>query len=159
QRADDPLGHAVLLTERASDGDRELSHLERARVGPVEGGQILRIDLKDSDVIFGTGADDARVVLLRLVTQDDLQLARIFYHVVIGDDVPIRADDEPGPDAVLLLLDDVWHGNRGLDLDDGLSSLRSDTDDGRFLGQVVGDGWQRRHHDGARGRPLDQPRR
>src|SRR6267378_1631848 len=107
QRTDDTFGHTVLLAKRAPDGDRELSHLERARVGPVEGGQVLRIDLEDRHVIFRTGPDNTGVVLLRLVAQDDLQLARIFDHMVVGDDVTIRSDDEPGPDAVLIRRDDI----------------------------------------------------
>ena len=160
QRADDTLGDAVLLAERAANRDRQLPDLQRAGVSKAQRGQALRIDLQHRDVVVRTRAHHASVVGLRLVAKDDLQLPGVFNHVVVRHDVAVRADDESRADPMLLLLDEqVWRGDGGLDLDHRLAVLVGDADHGRFFGEIVVDRRQRRHHSIPGGRDLDPVRR
>src|SRR5438876_10208414 len=99
ERADDTLRHTVLLAEGASDRDGELPDLERIRVAPAQRRQVLRVDFDDRDVVLRAGADDAGIELLRPVAQDDLELPRVFDHVVVGHDVAVGADDKAGSDS------------------------------------------------------------
>ena len=126
---DDPLRNTILLAQRAADRNRELPDPERARVTPAQGRQVLRIDLEHRDVVIRAGADHAGIVLLGPVTQDDLELPGVFDDMVIGHDVPVRADDEAGADPVLLLLkEQVGRRDGGLDLNHGFPILVGDVD-------------------------------
>src|SRR5438270_9224356 len=162
ERADDALGNAVLLAQRAPDRDGELANLERVRVAPAQRRQFLCVDLDDRDVVLRAGADDAGIEFLRPITQDDLELPGVFDDMVVRHDVAIGADDKTGADSMLLRLEDhVRRRDRGLDFHDRLAILVGDADHRRLFGDVVGDGSQwpdattadsgRRHFDQARG--------
>ena len=157
--ADHALGHAVLLAEGAADGDRELADLQAVRLAPIERRQILRLDLDHRYIVVRAGTDHPRVVGLVLIAQDHLQLLGVLDHVVVGDDVAVRPNDEARADAMLLLLHElVGRRHRGLDLNDGTAGLARHVDHRGLFGEVVVDRPERRHNGITGGCHLDEAR-
>ena len=87
----------------------------------------FRVDLNESDVVAGVGADEARAKT-RLVAERDLNRLRALHDVIVCEDMPGGVDYEPRARALHrngvieeVVLDrarhDVCYGGRGLLID------------------------------------------
>ena len=86
------------------DGEHPAADLERLGVPHLQRGKVLgAFDLDQRQVGLGVAADDLGVEL-PFVGQPDLDLVGVLDHVVVGDDEPVRVDDEARPQAALLEL-------------------------------------------------------
>ena len=106
--ADDSGGDRFLEPERRADGHRPVAHLHALGIGDGDGLQgMVRVDFQDGDVGFAVEADQLGAIFgivaveLHLDVVDGIAfLGRD--HVLVGDDVAVLIDDEPG--AGLLAL-------------------------------------------------------
>jgi acetyltransferase-like isoleucine patch superfamily enzyme len=102
--ADDADGDGVLVAERVADRDDPFTGAQAVGVAHGERGEVVRpVDLEKRDVerlvlaLHGGGE-------LLAVLERHGQLPRAGDDVVIGQDVTVLADEEPGPGAVAALL-------------------------------------------------------
>ena len=96
-----PLGTASrtkFLAEGASHGQDEITHFQLLVGGPVQGRQVISLDLDHGEVRLRIVPHDLGLELT-LVEQGHGHLRRIFDHVVVRHDVPILRDDDTGPRA------------------------------------------------------------
>jgi len=102
--ADDPRRHRLFQSEGTADGHDPVAHLQVIRISQLEGLKVrIPRDLEEGKVGLGVPADDLPVELLS-ARQFHLDLVRSLDHVVVGQDVPVPAHDEPGAHSLLLPL-------------------------------------------------------
>ena len=94
ERTDDAGGQRALQTEGIADGEHLLAHLQRVGIAQVERGQLgARRDLQQRQVVGFVAAQQLRLVA-GLIGQRHFELALIGDHVVVGEDLAVRADQE-----------------------------------------------------------------
>src|SRR5262249_18849092 len=94
--------------DRVTDGEHDIADLQT--IGAPEGRhrERLEIDLENGEVRVRIATHDARI---RHAAVLELHADRVGvgYHVVIGDDVPVRIDDDAGAEAALDALPVARH--------------------------------------------------
>ena len=99
---DDAGGDGLRKLERLADGDHPFPYLRAVGVAHLHCGQgARRIDFDDRDVGVGIDADDFRGTaviggIVRIGGELDKDFVRLVHHVIVGDDVAARIDDEAG---------------------------------------------------------------
>jgi len=102
--ADDTERDGVFQAEGIADGQNPGPDLEIRGVAEFEIGQIgLAVDFQQRQVGFLVAADDFGLDRLFVVAELDLDLVGAVHHVVIGDDVAVRGDDEARAQGTLLM--------------------------------------------------------
>src|SRR3989442_395320 len=100
--AHDPRGdrEGEVLPERIPDREHPLPDADGIGVPELRGGQAVRVDLDDGDVGAGVGSHDARreLPLVEELYRDAIGARN---HVVVGQDVAVRGDDEARARALL----------------------------------------------------------
>jgi hypothetical protein len=82
--------------EGVPDGQDPLADLQSFRVAEMDKRKFFpRLDLDEGDVGLGVGAYHLRLKLLFL-EQDHRDFVGFLYDVVVGEDIPVIGDDEPG---------------------------------------------------------------
>ncbi len=100
---DDARGHGRADSERVAHGQDRVADAQGIGIAPLDGRQlVLRIDLQHRDVVLGVGADQRRGQLLAVVELDG-DLLRVVDDMVVGDDVPVRRNDEAGAERLAAL--------------------------------------------------------
>ena len=87
--------------QRGADGQHPFTQAEGIAVSEGNGGKVIGIHLDDGHVRCGVRAHHGGVVLL-VVVQRHLDFAGTVDHVVVGDDITVRADDDAAATALLL---------------------------------------------------------
>ena len=93
-------GEGEALAERVADGQHPLADAGVVAVAERHRRQALGVDLEHRHVGVGIGAHDLGLEL-PAVEQADRDLLGAFDHVVVGQDVAVGRDDEPGSAALL----------------------------------------------------------
>ena len=75
-----------------------IAHIQAVAVAQRYVRQILGVDLDDCDIIVFIAADILGVIAVAVV-QCDLHGIGVAYHMVVGDDVAVRRQDEAGAGA------------------------------------------------------------
>ncbi len=103
QSADDAAGHGLADTKGVADGQHRVAHLQGLGIAQGDGGQALQVDFEHGQVGFGVGANDlgARTAA---IGEHHLDLVHAIDHMVVGQHVPFRRDDDARADARLRLL-------------------------------------------------------
>jgi cardiolipin synthase A/B len=96
--ADDPRGDGLVEAERVTDRHHRLAHLESIRIAQRHRGEPTAVDLEQGNVGLGIAADETGVPLAQL-GKADRDLVGLANHVVVGDDIAIGGDHEPGAEA------------------------------------------------------------
>ncbi len=92
---DDAAAGAVAQAERVADGKHPVAGLGASlSAHRTNGSACPGIDLQQRQVGGRVGRDDARRQA-RAVAQRDARFQRMRHDVEIGDDVPVRIDEEP----------------------------------------------------------------
>ncbi|OIQ66910.1 hypothetical protein GALL_515190 [mine drainage metagenome] len=102
QRADDALRHRLADAEGVADGQHHVAHPGACVVAEGDDRQLAQLDAQHRQIGVRVASDqDGRC--LAAASQSDFNLVGTFDHVVICEDVAIRADDHPGaqPDSRL----------------------------------------------------------
>src|SRR5262249_1332780 len=109
--ADDSCCHGGLEAERAADRHDELADPQLRRVAKLGEWERLPVALDEGQVGPRVVADDAATDLLAIV-QADADLLRLPNHVVVGEQVALRGEQDAGPGAHLTAPPDaqVHHG-------------------------------------------------
>ena len=100
--ADDAAGDRKreLVAQRVPDGQYPLADALVVAVAQRDRLEILRVDLEHGDIGVGIGAHDFSHELA-FVMQPHRDLVRARHHVVVGEDVAVRGDDEAGAGSLL----------------------------------------------------------
>ena len=101
--ADDAHGNGFAHAERITNGEREIAHLNLRRVADGQRRQVGCVDSKHRDVCFRIRADDARLELA-LVRESDLNFGRAIDHVIVGENIAVRAYDHARAETLLAAL-------------------------------------------------------
>ena len=129
-----------LVGEWAPDRDRELAHLDGARVTDRGRGQARCIDLHDGEVGQRIHAVD-RALELAVVLQRDRQLVASLDHVMVCEDPAGRVEDDAGTDAFRVRERVVRRACHRVNRDDGRTDVCRRGDHG---GRLIGRGRNRR---------------
>ncbi|OPZ94690.1 MAG: hypothetical protein BWY72_02304 [Bacteroidetes bacterium ADurb.Bin416] len=90
---DDAGRHGGGQVHGITHGQDPLAHLEVVGVTESDGWQVFGINLKQGDVGAGVGTNDLGGVFFLVVGRDGNFIGPL-YHVVVGDDVTVRGDDD-----------------------------------------------------------------
>jgi len=94
QSGDDARGHRVReRAERAADGNRQLADLDGARVAERHRHETGGVDFDQRQIVNRINLDN-RARQLAPVIERHSQRGRAGDHVVVGQDEPVRSDDE-----------------------------------------------------------------
>ena len=72
-----------------------IAHVQAVAVAESHVGQIGGLDLDDGNIVVLVAADILGVIAVAII-QRDLHGVRVAYHMVVGDDVAVRRQDEAG---------------------------------------------------------------
>ncbi len=92
--ADESDRETVIEFVRRTDGDRPLPDLDRVAVAESGGGKIFSIDFDDRHVDAIIDADHHRIGELGAVLQQHRDLSASINDMLIGEDVPVLAQDD-----------------------------------------------------------------
>src|SRR5215831_6315567 len=93
QPAHDTLCDGLTDAKRVADREHDISDAGLIRVAESDHREILELDLQYRQVALGVRADQLRSALAAVV-QSDLDLVRRFDHVMVGENVTLRAYDD-----------------------------------------------------------------
>src|ERR1019366_4152510 len=96
-------GHRLADAERVADGESIVADLNIRRIPDHDSGQIGSINLEDGEIDLWIGADHASFVVA-LVGQRHFHVGGAIDHVVVSEDIAIRADDYARAEAALALF-------------------------------------------------------
>ena len=102
QRADHARRHGVLEAVRIADGDGQLAHPQLVGIAEPHRFEVRRINPDDRQVRVRVCADEMRV-RVPAIGQRDFNLVRAVDHVAVGQDEPVRRDDESRAAAASLV--------------------------------------------------------
>ena len=99
--ADDAAGDRELeVAEGAAKGKHGLAGFQLGRVSPDDGGKVGCVHLEHGKIGELVDADDLRVQDAAII-QRHLDLRGAIDHMVVGDDVAVRRDDDAASHAML----------------------------------------------------------
>ncbi len=100
--ADDAERDGVPETERVTDGQDVLADAKPARSAEANRGEVVAaLDLEEGEIELGIATDHVRRELA-VVPEADRDEVGVVHDVLVGDDVALRVDDEPGARALTL---------------------------------------------------------
>src|SRR5262249_36586931 len=99
-RTDDAASHGAAQAKWISDGKHLLPDHQVLRIADLNLGHAFGWNLDYRQVVYLIGADDLCLVSF-FVTGGDLDLARVFDHVEVGQDVSFAVEDESGASTLL----------------------------------------------------------
>ena len=102
-RADDAHRHGLADAERVADREHDVADADLVGVAERQRLQVGAVDLQHRQVARLVGADDLRLEGAA-VGQFDADLLGAVDHVVVGEDVAVRPDDDAGAEAALAPL-------------------------------------------------------
>ena len=110
------------VAERAAESEHRLSRLQLAGISPGNRGKVRGVYLDDGEIGELIYADDLAGKNAAIV-QGDSDLRGAVNNVIVGDDVPVRRDDDAASNTVLqrLLL---WRLHAATALTEELSEAR-----------------------------------
>ncbi len=98
QRADDPHRHGLADAEGVADRQHHVADVHMVQGAEGDRRQVRELDLEHREVAVGIGAHDAGAGLAAVVERN-LDLIGLLDHVVVGEDVALGPDDDPGTEA------------------------------------------------------------
>src|SRR5262249_9128744 len=123
----------LIQAEGIADGEGTLPHLQVVRRADLDRLQLAlgRPDHQYAQVLVRSGANDVRRPV-RVIGQDDWGAGRVADYVVVGDESPLVAQDEPraGGRRRLILV-------KTGDVNDRRRHLAEQVDGGSFLGSKL----------------------
>src|SRR5690606_39440784 len=96
--ADDTGRHRGFEPERRTDGEHPLPLAQRTRFADRQGLETLGLDFHQRQVGALVGAHDLGLVFLAVV-QGDENIAGTGHHVIVGENVAVAGNEEPGTDT------------------------------------------------------------
>jgi hypothetical protein len=90
--ADDAHRHRLADAEGVADGEHQVAHVHALEPAEGDGGQVLQLDLQHRQVALRVHPDQLGLGLPPVVERH-LDVVRGFDHVMVGEDVALRADD------------------------------------------------------------------
>ena len=99
----DARGYRLADAKGIAHGKHHIAHPQLVAVGEGKRGKMVRLNLDDRHVGLRVAADDLGDVFA-VVGQADLQLVRPLNDMVVGQDISIGTNDEPGAEALAHLL-------------------------------------------------------
>src|SRR5664280_1324009 len=89
--------------EWIADSKHHVANAQPVAVSQRDRGQVVRLDLDDRDISFGVGPDNLALELA-VVRQGHLEFVSALDDVVVGQDIAVGRDDDPGAEALLSLI-------------------------------------------------------